>query len=313
MKHDAVLIVGANGFLGKRLIAYLLEKGYTNIIGVGISALSVSNLRSFIDCDDALPDSIIRRIKYYNADIRKPGALKDVLSTRNFKSIINLTPFSDTTFFNSEPNFNIQSMLGEGFRSIINYSHVNNILLIQMSTAILYKGAQNKLNNENSEIDPFQNSYTEAKRVMELVSMNSGVKTVIFRCANMYGEGDKPKKVVPLFIKKAKQGLVLFASNDVKEFIHVEDVADAIERVLCRKIPTGITNLGSGEKISIRNLAEKIKDFANTPKNIIKSHVILSDKSGFMKVMDSSMFRECSGWQSQKSLDDGLKKLVSKF
>ena len=90
--------------------------------------------------------------------------------------------------------------------------------------------------------------------------------------ANLYGEGDnfdlKSSHVIPALVKKFhlakkqnKKNVEIWGSGTVgREFLHVDDLAEAINFCLTKKIKYSFVNVGSGEHISIKNLALIIRD-----------------------------------------------------
>jgi GDP-L-fucose synthase len=131
---------------------------------------------------------------------------------------------------------------------------------------------------------------------------------------NLYGPGDNfeltSSHVLPAMIHKFHEATVsggpvtLWGSGTpCREFLHVDDLADAVLHLL-RRYDTGETiNVGVGEDVSIRELAETIADVVGyTGETVWDS----SKPDGTpCKLLDTSRLAEL-GWKPQIALRDGI-------
>lgn len=155
-----------------------------------------------------------------------------------------------------------------------------------------------------------------------------------YRCvmpSNLYGPGDnyelKNSHVIPALIKKfhnAKKKrsphVVIWGTGRPKrEFLHVSDLARACIDVMnidknsyYRRIGSKVThiNVGSGEEIAIKQLAELIKHIVGY-KGKIKFDKSKPDGT-LSKLMDNNRIRKFN-WKSKINLEDGLREVYSDF
>ncbi len=90
-----------------------------------------------------------------------------------------------------------------------------------------------------------------------------GVKGVILRFQNVYGEGQSLRNpytgIISIFFNRARQGLDLPIFEDgleSRDFVHVDDVVDSLILSMVRELPNGsIINVGSGGATSVKELA----------------------------------------------------------
>jgi len=140
--------------------------------------------------------------------------------------------------------------------------------------------------------------------------------------ANLYGENDNfnllSSHVMPALIKKfhiakinkLKTVEVWGTGNVKREFLHVDDLADAILFLLKKKTSYDFVNVGGGGYISIKDLAKKIKKITKYEGKIIFN----------TKYPDGVIHRKMNlqrmnnlGWKAKINLDDGLLSYYKSF
>ena len=148
---------------------------------------------------------------------------------------------------------------------------------------------------------------------------------------NLYGPGDnydlQTSHVIPALIRKfseakkqrAKQVTLWGSGTPRREFLHVDDLADALIQIQStstadfRKVigPTGChINVGSGEDLAITDLAEQISQLVGFHGNIVFDP---SKPDGTMrKVLDISRIRKL-GWTQKIDLLEGLETTICSF
>lgn len=140
--------------------------------------------------------------------------------------------------------------------------------------------------------------------------------------ANTYGVGDHFEEtrshVIPALIKKfhaaKEKGLpkvTLWGSGKARrEFIYVDDLARALAYLMDNYSEKEVINIGSGEDVSIGELAERVKDIVGYEGTI---HYDTSKPDGMMKrVLDSSKMNQL-GFKPTVSLQEGLAKTYAYY
>jgi dTDP-glucose 4,6-dehydratase len=158
--------------------------------------------------------------------------------------------------------------------------------------------------------------YSAAKAAGELLvqayATTFGLDTVITRGANTYGPYQYPEKIVSLFVTNALQDLPLPLYGDGlqrREWLHVDDHADAIAVALDRGAAGGVYNIpGAGERTN-RDLSEAILRLADRPSSLIRR---VEDRAGHDRryAMDGSRLTSL-GWAPGIAFDDGLAQTVA--
>ncbi len=96
----------------------------------------------------------------------------------------------------------------------------------------------------------------------------------------------------------------------IREFTFVDDVARAVIFAIENILPESLYNIGSGDEISIKELAIKVQRITAFKGDIIWDET--KPNGSARKLMDSSKINSL-GWKHQVNLDDGLKKTYKWF
>lgn len=139
---------------------------------------------------------------------------------------------------------------------------------------------------------------------------------------NLYGPGDNyhpdNSHVIPGLIRRfddaAKENAdsvtVWGSGKPRREFLHVDDLAAAVEHLLQLEDPPNWVNVGTGVDLTIADLARKIADATGFEGNIVQD---ASKPDGTpVKCTDISRIRS-TGWQPTIRLDDGLTQTVADY
>ena len=200
-----------------------------------------------------------------------------------------------------------------------------NITLINFGSSAIYpKNAPNPLKEEylmTGELEPSNSSYSLSKIVGIELAKNinkEGVNIVNLIPSNLYGPSDNfdflKSHVVPGLVAKLhnakinndKDYTVWGSGTPLREFLFVDDLVTAIELIIKKNITKfDVINIGSGEEISIRMLAEAVKAVVGFSGDLIFDD---SKPDGInRKVLDSSIIRS-HAWLPSYDLKLGLQK-----
>ena len=137
---------------------------------------------------------------------------------------------------------------------------------------------------------------------------------------NLYGPNDnydlEKSHVLPALIRKFHEAkrqqspeVVLWGSGTpLREFLHVDDLADACHYLMQNYNEAGLVNIGVGHDLSIKDLALLIRDIVGYQGNIIQD---LSKPDGTpRKLMDVSKLT-AAGWQAKIGLEEGIRRVYA--
>ena len=170
-----------------------------------------------------------------------------------------------------------------------------------------------------SSLEPTNEAYAIAKIAgLKLCQFYRHQYGVLFHSAmptNLYGPGDNyhpdHSHVLPALIRRfheatesnADSVTIWGSGTPLREFLHVDDLASGILHLLQLPDPPDLVNIGSGEEITIRGVAELIAEIVGFRGQILNDP---SKPDGTpRKLSDISLIRS-TGWSPRISLRDGL-------
>jgi nucleoside-diphosphate-sugar epimerase len=133
---------------------------------------------------------------------------------------------------------------------------------------------------------------------------------------NLYGPGDhldlQNNHVIPALVRKfleanarrVKTVELWGTGRPTREFLYVEDAARAICDGMARYEDPDPVNLGTGEEISIRDLAAKIRDLVGFDGETVFDSTLPDGQP--RRQLDTERARQRFGWSARVSLDEGL-------
>ncbi len=203
-----------------------------------------------------------------------------------------------------------------------------NIKIINLGSSCIYPlNAENPISEDSfmkGELEPTNSPYAMAKiSAIEIGrSMNLQYNHNILNLmpTNLYGPNDNfsenDSHVIPGLIhrmhqakiNKDKKFKIWGSGKPLREFLYVDDLANAIEFLILENIQEDLLNIGSGEEISIKDLAIEISKIIDY-KGEIEFDNSKPDGNP-RKLLDSSKINKI-GWSHKVSLEDGLRKTYS--
>jgi GDP-L-fucose synthase len=175
-------------------------------------------------------------------------------------------------------------------------------------------------------LEPTNESYAVAKiagiRLAEALRDEFGIRVFLPMPSNIYGPGDHfdPEKshvlssLVARFETARRSGaseVTLWGTGSARrEFTHCDDLADACVFLLDLEEDLGIVNVGSGDDISILELANLVKEAVGFKGSILWDH---TKPDGMpRKLLDVSRLNSL-GWYSKIPLEHGIRQVVDEY
>jgi len=215
--------------------------------------------------------------------------------------------------------------------NIINISYKYNVKkIINLGSACIYPKITKLPIKETYLLSSYLEKTNEAYALAKIVTLKlceyykkiKKKEFISIQPANLYGDNDnydlKSSHVIPALIRKfceaklnKKTKVIIWGSGrNKREFMHVNDLASAIYFLLKRNTKEYFLNIGTGEEISIKKLANKIKKISKFNGKIIFDKN--KPEGQKRRVLDSYKIKKI-GWKNKILLDDGLSQIYNNF
>jgi GDP-L-fucose synthase len=299
--NSKIYIAGHNGMVGSACWRLLKKKGYNNLVGFSSNQI---DLRNFNDVFNLIkkenPDIII------DAAARVGGIMAN--STYPYEFLMD-NMLIQNNLIKSAYDLNIKKFIFLGSSCIYPKMAAQPILEEYLMTGSLEETNQ---------------WYAIAKitgvKLIEALRQQYNRDYVSLMPTNLYGPGDnydlETSHVLPALLQKFhdakinnKNEVVLWGSGKpLREFLHVDDLAFAVIFAIENKLSDSFYNIGSEKEITIRDLANIVKQIVNFEGKIKWD---LTKPDGTMrKLIDSKKFMQ-TGWQPSIELIDGISKVYN--
>lgn len=302
-KSIKIYIAGHGGMVGSAVWRALENKGYSNLIGKTSAELDLRN-------QQAVSDFFI---------LEKPEIVIDAAAKVGGILVNNDFPYQ----FLME-NLQIQNNLIDGAHK----AGIEKFIFLG-SSCIYPKFAPQPLKEEyllSDYLEPTNEWYAIAKitgvKACEAIRKQYNKYYLSLMPTNLYGSFDnfdlQSSHVLPAMLRKfheAKQNnhsdVTLWGSGTpMREFLFVDDMAEAVVYALENNLPECLYNIGSGKDITIKKLAKTIQSVIGHKGNILWD---TSKPDGTpRKLMDVSKMASI-GWEYSTELEDGIQKTYEWF
>jgi GDP-L-fucose synthase len=302
-KNSKIYIAGHRGMVGSAILRKLESEGFSNFVLKNSSELDLR--------DQSQVSKFFRENtpEYVFVSAAKVGG---ILANNNYKAEF------------LYDNLMIQN-------NLVHNSYLNKVkkLLFLGSSCIYPKECSQPMKEEyllTGKLEPTNEPYAIAKiagiKMCDSYRDQYGCNFISAMPSNLYGPNDnydlQNSHVIPALIRKFQEAketdsgkvMVWGTGKPRREFLHVEDLADALYFLMLNYHEPGFINVGSGEDLTIIELAEIIKKEVGYAGNLVFDK---SKPDGTMrKLLDVSRINKL-GWQPKISLEEGIKSVYSEY
>lgn len=303
MKQLKIYIAGHNGMVGSAIWNNLQMNGYVNLIGKNSKELDLKNqasVHTFFELEK--PDIVI------DAAARVGGILAN--DSYPYQFIME--------------NMQIQN-------NLIDAAHKNDVqkFIFLGSSCIYPKLAEQPIKEEyllTDSLEPTNEWYAIAKisgvKACEAIRKQFNKDFLSLMPTNLYGERDnfdlQSSHVLPAMIRKfhdAKENgnapVTLWGTGKpMREFLHVNDLAEAVRFTLENTLPDSLYNVGTGVDLTIRELAETVQKIVGHTGKVIWDS---SKPDGTPKKQLNIDKIKLEGWEPSIDLNEGIKNTYNWF
>lgn len=177
-------------------------------------------------------------------------------------------------------------------------------------------------NHPYAPSSPYAASKASADHLVRAWRRTYGLPVLIAHATNNYGSFQFPEKLIPATIARLLAGgaaLVYGDGGQMRDWLHVDDHAEALERVLTRGRPGESYNVsGACEQANIDvvraicRLLDELAPNAAPPGGFESRIEFVADRPGHDRryALDAGKLREELGWRPRRTFDEGLRETV---
>lgn len=301
--ESKIYIAGHRGLVGSAIVRDLERKGYNNLVYRTSKELDLTNR---IQVDEFFEKE---KPEYVFLAAAKVGGI--VANNEYPADFI-------------RDNLMIQT-------NVIDASYQNGVkkLLFLGSTCIYPKMAPQPMNEDSlltGVLEPTNEPYAIAKiagiKMCEAYNRQYGTEYISVMPTNLYGPNDnfdlQSSHVLPALIRKFHEAKLQSSSTvevwgtgtPRREFLYSDDLADATVYLMNSYSGNGFVNIGVGKDISIKELAEKVKETVGYQGEVVFN---TSKPDGTPRKLVDVQKLNSLGWEAKTSLDQGLKQAYDWF
>jgi GDP-L-fucose synthase len=292
-----ILVAGANGMVGSAIVRNLKAKGHFNIIE------ATRNRVDFTDQKESKEFFERNKPEYVFVAAAKVGG---IMANSTYKG-----------------EFLYQNLMIQN--NIIHYSMLNDVtkLLFLGSSCIYPKFATQPITEDQlmtGPLEPTNDAYAIAKiagiKMCQAYRKQYGFNAISLMPTNLYGPNDnfdlETSHVLPAMIAKFHNALNHSEHWEVKlwgdgsamrEFLHVDDLAEACYICMQKYDEEGHINVGTGEDVTIKQLAETIADVVGYERHI--NWDTTKPNGTPRKVLNVDKIKSL-GWEPKINLREGI-------
>ena len=325
-----ILVTGGAGFIGSAVVRHLVGEGYdvVNLDKLTYSG-SLQSLRDVADasnyrfirgdiCDQALVTELLER--------ERPDAIIHLAAESHVdRSIDGPAQFIETNVVGTFGLLNAAlaywRALSDERRALFRFHHISTDEVF--GELGLGQGTFTET-TPYAPSSPYSASKAAADHLVRAWHKTYGLPVVLSNCSNNYGPYHFPEKLIPLAILNAIEGKplpVYGEGRNVRDWLHVEDHARALELIVTRGRVGESYNVGGRSERSNLAVVETICDLVDCKRPLEGGRsrreliTFVADRPGhdLRYAIDPSKIENELGWRAEESFDSGIEKTVQWF
>lgn len=300
-KNAKIYVAGHRGMVGSAIVRKLRQEGYANIVTRTSAELDLRSQQAVAEFFAA------EKPQYVFLAAAKVGGI-----------LANNTYRAEFLYDNLMIEANV---IDSAYRSGVGK------LMFLGSSCIYPKLAPQPLKEEyllSGELEPTNEPYAIAKiagiKLCDAYRAQYGCNFISVMPTNLYGPGDNydlnNSHVLPAMLRKFHEAKLADAPSvtiwgtgtPLREFLHVDDLADACYYLMQTYSEQGLVNIGVGEDISIKDLALLVRETVGYKGEIV--HDLSKPDGTPRKLMDVSKLHSL-GWKARIGLRDGVRSVYA--
>jgi nucleoside-diphosphate-sugar epimerase len=305
-----ILVCGATGFIGRNIVERLAGRADCEVHAVRFTR----------------PEYAIPRVTWHCADLRDPEAVAKVVAG------------ADVIVQAAATTSGAKDIVARPYLHVTDNAVMNSLLLraaydhkvghfVFFSCTVMLASREQPWDEDgfdaNQPVHPryFQLAWTKVyiEKMCEFFAGLGVTRHTALRHSNVYGPHDKYDlershvfgATITKVMTAADGRLVVWGTGEeARDLIHVDDLVDAVERVIDRQTaPFKLYNIGAGHAVPIKTLVRKI--VAASGRDLRIEHDLSQPSIATSVSVDCAKARRELGWQPKVGLDDGIARTIA--
>ena len=296
------IVTGGAGFIGSNIVKKLVARGDNVTV---IDNLNTGKKENLISVKD--------KIVFFNDSILNLDLLEK--QTQNIDGIFHQAALASVQDSFSKPE-EYQSVNVNGTENILKLAKKNNFKVVYASSSSVYGNPEKIPIKESDSKNPI-NPYAETKLEKERLAIKyseMGVKVIGLRYFNVFGKGQSKEYagVLKLFLERIRDKLPPKINGDgsqFRDFVYVEDVADANILSMDSEVNHEFFNVGTNTSITILDLAKTIIKSSELHMEPIFGPALKGDVQRTVANID--LIQDKIGWKPTVFLEKWIDEIIS--
>ncbi|MFD2672715.1 dTDP-glucose 4,6-dehydratase [Marinicrinis sediminis] len=301
-----VLVTGGAGFIGSHFIRHLLHKQQGDMV-VNLDALTyAADMRNLADIEENY------HYQFIQGNIENRELVYHLMRTYEIDVIVNFAAETHVDRSITQPDVFIGTNV-LGTQVLLDAAlHFGASRFVQISTDEVY-GSLGEAGyfTETSPLAP-SSPYSSSKAGADLLVLayhrTFGLPVNITRCSNNYGPHQHPEKLIPRMITRAMQNKrlpVYGKGENVRDWLHVKDHAEAVLRVLQQGKSGEVYNIGGHNEWNNLSLVKLLLELLGKDEQLVE---YVQDRPGhdLRYAIDASKIQQELDWKPTRSFQEGL-------
>ena len=319
-----ILVTGGAGFIGSAVVRLLVGKG---VRVVNVDKLTYAgNLDSLRDVAEA------PNYRFVEADISEGPRMLALMAEEEVEAVMHLAAESHVDRSIDGPGVFVETNVVGTVRlldaalaywrglptdrqSTFRFHHISTD---EVFGDLAFDGGEFTEDSPYAPSSPYSASKASADHFVRAWHETYGLPVVLSNCSNNYGPYHFPEKLIPLVILNAFEGqpLPVYAKGEnVRDWLFVEDHAEALELVLTRGRPGESYNVGARSERTNLQVVEAICDLVDERLGGPSRRSLISfvdDRPGHDRryAIDPTKIERELGWRAEHDFDSGLAETV---
>lgn len=299
-----ILVSGGAGFIGSEFVRRGVRKGLRLIV---LDRLSYAGEMERLG-------EVQKRLKFYRMDIASRKAVLEVFRKHKPDLVVNFAAETHVDRSILDPAPFLKANVSGTFSLLEAARQTRGIRkFIHVSTDEVYgeikvgRFTEGSCLNPNS---PYSASKASADMIVRAYQRTYGLPALVARPSNNYGPWQYPEKLIPVVITKAlnDEPVPVYGKGlNVREWLYVEDCAEAIYALADNGRAGEVYNIGSGQEKTNIEVVRTILGLLGKPEGLIS---FVQDRPGhdWRYSLDTEKIRRETGWRATTDFRTGLEK-----